>query len=135
MLIPPSIDNPLYGLPPPKFKKKSWSLPSMIFQKSQPPLKIRERGSHYDFINKKDPILKEEFHTNYKKYGNLYSPPLRRKVNRLIMINILREIGIISRKRRKGIKSLIFLKTVVFSVSTVLSLDNGDTITETTKKA
>ena len=29
----------------------------------------------------------------------------------------------------KGIKSLISLKTVVSSVSTVLSLDNGDTIT------
>ena len=29
----------------------------------------------------------------------------------------------------KGIKSLIYLKTVVSSVPTVLSLDNGDTIT------
>ena len=26
-----------------------------------------------NFINKKDPILKEEFHTNNKKYGNLLS--------------------------------------------------------------
>ena len=26
-----------------------------------------------NFINKKDPILKEEFHTNYKKYRNLLS--------------------------------------------------------------
>ena len=25
------------------------------------------------FINKKDPILKEKFHTNYKKYRNLLS--------------------------------------------------------------
>ena len=50
------------------------------------------------------------------------------------MINILKEIGVILRKHRKGIKSLISLKTVVFSVSTVLSLGNGDTITETTKK-
>ena len=29
----------------------------------------------------------------------------------------------------KGIKSLIFLKTVTSSIPTVLSLDNGDTIT------
>ena len=29
----------------------------------------------------------------------------------------------------KGIKSLIYLKTVAFNVPTVLSLDNGDTIT------
>ena len=29
----------------------------------------------------------------------------------------------------KGIKSLIFLKTVASSIPTVLSLDNGDTIT------
>ena len=38
-----------------------------------------------NFINKKDPILKEEFHTDYKNCGNLlsttknieiYSPPL-----------------------------------------------------------
>ena len=29
-----------------------------------------------NFINKKDPILKEEFHTNYKKYRNKYSLPL-----------------------------------------------------------
>ena len=26
-----------------------------------------------NFINKKDPILKEKFHTNYKKYRNLLS--------------------------------------------------------------
>ena len=46
-----------------------------------------------NFINKKDPILKEEFHMNYKKYRNLLST-LKRKVNRLIMIIILKEIGI-----------------------------------------
>ena len=27
-----------------------------------------------NFFNQKDPILKEECHTNYKKYGNLLSP-------------------------------------------------------------
>ena len=31
-----------------------------------------------NFINKKEPILKEEFHTNYKKYRNLL-PTLMKK--------------------------------------------------------
>ena len=44
------------------------------------------------------------------------------------MINILKEIGIILRTW-KGIKFLISLKTVASNVLTVLSLDNGDTIT------
>ena len=43
------------------------------------------------------------------------------------MINILKQIGIILRTW-KGIKSLISLKAVASSVSTVLSLDNSDTI-------
>ena len=42
------------------------------------------------------------------------------------MINILEQIGIILWKR---IKSLISVKAVASSVSTLLSLDNGDTIT------
>ena len=31
-----------------------------------------------NFINKKDPILKEKFHTNYKKYRNLLSTLLNK---------------------------------------------------------
>ena len=31
-----------------------------------------------NFINKKDPILKEEFHTNYKKHRNLPSTLMKR---------------------------------------------------------
>ena len=53
-------------------------------------------------------MLKEEFHTNYKKYEINWN-------------NI--------KNTWKGIKSLISQKTVAFSVPTVLSLDNGDTIT------
>ena len=60
-----------------------------------------------NFIKKKDPILKEEFHTNYKKYRNWN--------------NI--------KNTWKGNKSLISLKTVASNVPTVLPLDNGDTIT------
>ena len=42
-----------------------------------------------NFINKKYPILKEGSHTNYKKYRNLLTT-LMKKVNRLIMTNILK---------------------------------------------
>ena len=31
-----------------------------------------------NFINKKDPILKKEFHTNYKKYRNLFSTLMKK---------------------------------------------------------
>ena len=61
-----------------------------------------------NFINKKDPILKEEFHTNYKKYRNLLST---------------------LKNTWKGIKSLISLKAVASNIPTVLFLDNGKTIT------
>ena len=81
------------------------------------------KGLLTNFINEKDPVLKEEFHTKYKKI-EIYSVPLWRKVDRLIMINILKEIGIILKNTWKGIKSLISLKTVAFHVPTVLSLDN-----------
>ena len=45
------------------------------------------------------------------------------------MINISKEIGIDIKDTLKGIKSLISLKNVTSSVPAVLSLDNGDTIT------
>ena len=70
-----------------------------------------------NFINKKDPILKEEFHTNYKKYRNLLSPLMKK--SKQVYWNI--------KNTWKGIKSLISLKTVAFSVPTVLSLDKDTT--------
>ena len=45
----------------------------------------------------------------------------------LIMINILKEIGI--KNIWKEIKSFISLKTVASNVPSVLSVNNGDTIT------
>ena len=42
------------------------------------------------FINKKDPILKEECHTNYKKYRNLLST-LMKNSKQVIMTDILRK--------------------------------------------
>ena len=50
-----------------KFKSKPWI--TLGLQKSVP-VKNKLLKS---FINKKDPILKEEFHTNYKKCRNLLS--------------------------------------------------------------
>ena len=74
-----------------KYKLKSKSKPyiTLGLQKS---ISVKNKLLT-NFINKKDPTLKEEFHTNYKKYRNLLST-LMKKVNRLIMINILKEIGI-----------------------------------------
>ena len=43
-----------------------------------------------NFVNKKDSILKEEFHTT--KDIEIYSQTLQRKLSILIMINILKEI-------------------------------------------
>ena len=61
-----------------------------------------------NFINKKDPILKEECNTSYKKYRNLLSTLMKKKQkkNRLTMANILKEIGIILRTHRKEINPL-----------------------------
>ena len=50
-----------------KFKSKPWI--TLGLQKSIP---VKNKLLK-NFINKKDPVLKEEFHTNYKKYRNLLS--------------------------------------------------------------
>ena len=81
-----------------------------------------------NFINKKDPILKEEFHTNYKKYRNLLSS-LMKKSRQAYYDKYLERNWNHIKNTWKGIKSLISLKTVASSVPTILSLDNGDTIT------
>ena len=69
-----------------KFKAKPWI--TLGLQKS---ISVKNKLLKH-FINNKDPILKEEFQKNIETC----SPPLWRKVNRLI-ISILREIGIILR--------------------------------------
>ena len=81
-----------------------------------------------NFFNKKDPILKEEFHTNYKKYRNLLSTLMKKSKQAYYDKYFERNWNNI-KNTWKGIKSIISLKTVAFSVPTVLSLDNGDTIT------
>ena len=53
-----------------KFKSKPWI--TLSLQKST---SVKNKLLT-NFINKKDPILKEEYHTNYKKKIEIYSPPL-----------------------------------------------------------
>ena len=81
-----------------------------------------------NFINKKDPILKEEFDTNYKKYRNLFST-LTKKSKQAYYDKYFERNWNNIKNIWKGIKSLISLKTVASHVPTVLSLNNGDTIT------
>ena len=105
-----------------KFKSKPWI--TLGLQKS-----ISVKNILFvNFINKKDPILKEEFHTNYKKYRNLLSTLMKR--SKQAYFDKYFEVDWNNIKNTwKGIKSLITLKSVASNVPTVLSLDNGDTIT------
>ena len=81
-----------------------------------------------NFINKKDPILKEEFHTNYKKYRNLLST-LMKKGKQAYYVKYFERNQNNIKNTQKGIKFLISLKTVGYSVPNVLSLDNSDNVT------
>ena len=53
-----------------KFKSKPW----ITLQKS---ISVKKKLLK-NFIDKKDPVLKEEFHTNYKKYRNLLSTLMKK---------------------------------------------------------
>ena len=55
-----------------KFKSKPWI--TLDLQKS---ISVKNKLLT-NFINKKDPILKEEFHTKYKKYTNLLSTLMKK---------------------------------------------------------
>ena len=81
-----------------------------------------------NYINKKDPTLKEEFHTNYKKYRNLLST-LMKKSKQDYYDRYFEKNWKSIKNTWKGVKSLISLKTVASRIPNVLSLDNGDTIT------
>ena len=105
-----------------KFKSKPWI--TLGLQKS---ISMKNKLLK-NFINKKDPILKEEFHTNYKKYRNLLST-LMKKSKQAYYDRYFEKNWKNIKNTWKGIKSLISLKTVASSIPTVLSLDNGDTIT------
>ena len=105
-----------------KFKSKPWI--TLDLQKS---ISVKNKLLT-NFINKKDPILKEEFHTKYKKYRNLLST-LMKKSKQAYYDKYFEKNWNNIKNTWKGIKSPISLKTVASSVPSVLSLDNGDTIT------
>ena len=105
-----------------KFKSKPWI--SLGLQKSI----FVKKKLLTSFNNKKDPILKEEFHTNYKKYGNLLSI-LMKKSKQAYYDKYFEKKWNNIKNSWKGIKSLIFVKTKASSLPTVLSLENGNTIT------
>ena len=93
------------------------------FMKTRFLLVFDRKGLLTNFINKKDPVLKEEFHTKYKKYRNLLSTLMKKSKQAYYDKYFERNWNNI-KNTWKGIKSLISLKTVASHVSTVLSLDN-----------
>ena len=105
-----------------KFKSKPWI--TLGLQKS-----ISAKNKLLkNFINKKDPVLKEEFHTKYKIYRNLLSTLMKKSKQAYYEKYFERNWNNI-KNTWKGIKSLINLKSATSHVPTVLSLDNGDTMT------
>ena len=105
-----------------KFKFKPWL--TLGLQKS---ISVKKKLLK-NFINKKDPILKEEFHTNYKKHRNLLST-LTKKSKQAYYDKYFERNWNNIKNTLKGIKSLISLKNVASKVSAVLALDNDNTIT------
>ena len=105
-----------------KFQSKPWI--TLGLQKS---ISVKNKLLT-NLINKKDPILKEEFHTNYQKYRNLLSTLMKKSKQAYYDKYFERNWNNI-KNTWKGIKSLISLKPVASNVPAVLSLDNSDTIT------
>ena len=91
-------------------------------------INICEKQITYEFMNKKDPVIKEECHTNYKKYRNLLSTIMKKSKEAYYDKYFEKKWNNI-KNTSKGIKFLISLKTKASSVPTVLSRENGDTIT------
>ena len=105
-----------------KFKSKPWI--TLDLEES-----ISEKNKLLtNFIDKKDPTLKEECHTNYKKYRNLLSTLMKKSKQAYYDRYFERNWNNI-KNMWKGIKSLISLKTVASSIPIVLSLNNGDILT------
>ena len=104
-----------------KFKSKPWI--TLGLQKS---ISVKNKLLT-NFINKKDPILKEECHTNYKKYRNLLST-LMKKSKQAYYDKYFEKNWNNIKNTWKGIKSLISLKTKASSVPTVLSFENNQSL-------
>ena len=105
-----------------KFKSKPWI--TLGLQKS---ISMKNKLLK-NFINKMDPILNKEFHTNYKKYRNLLSTLMTKSKQAYYDKYSERNWNNIN-NAWKGIKSLISLEAAASSVPIVFSPDNGDTIT------
>ena len=95
-----------------KFKSKPWI--TLGLQKS---ISVKNKLLT-NFINKKNPILKKEFHTNNKKYRKLLST-LMKKSKQAYYDKYFEKIWNNIKNKWKGIKSLISLKTVASNVPTV----------------
>ena len=80
------------------------------------------------FTNKKDPILKEKFDTNYIKYRSLLST-LMKKSKQAYYNKYFEKNWNNIKNIWKRIKSLISLKAVASSVPAVLTHHNGNTVT------
>ena len=83
-----------------KFKSKPWI--TLGLQKS---ISVKNKLLT-NYINKRDPILKEEFHTKYKIHRNLLSTLVKK--SKQAYDNIFKEIGIILRTHGKE-SNLTFL--------------------------
>ena len=94
-----------------KFKSKPWI--TLGLQKS---ISVKNKLLT-NFINKKDPVLKEEFHTKYKKYRNLLSTLMKKSKQAYYDKYFERNWNNI-KNTWKGIKSLISLKPVSSHVPT-----------------
>ena len=105
-----------------KFKSKPWI--ALGLQKS---IYVKNKLLR-NYINKRDPILKEVLHTKYKMYRNLFSTLIKKSKQAYYVKYFERNWSNI-KNTWKGIKSLISLKTVASHVSTILFLNNGNTIT------
>ena len=105
-----------------KLKSKPWI--TLGLQKS---ISVKNKV-FTNFINKKDPVLKEEFHTKYKKYRHLLSTLMKKSKQAYYDKHFERNWNNM-KNTWKGIKFLISLRTVASHVPTVLSLGNGGTIT------
>ena len=79
-------------------------------------------------INVKHPILKKETHIVYKNYRNFLST-LMKQSKHAYYNNYFETNWNNIKNTWKGIKFLIFLKSVASNVPTVLSRDNGYIIT------
>ena len=107
-----------------KFKSKPWI--TLVLQKS---ISVKNKLLS-NFMNEKDPILKEEFHTNYKKYRNLLSTLMKKSKQAYYNKYFERNWNNI-KNTWKWIKSLISLKTVASSVPTVDTIANPYDIANT----